>query len=140
MAVSRDSMTKQGRRIYAAVDRGSVASQSDTLIRETVPVGEWHRDRSEREKASAHRRAGGFGSAVRVLFGFIWLADVYFKWQPSFLQGLPDVIQNGSVGQPGWLMPWFTFVRAVIATQPAFWAYGIAVVETGIALALILGF
>jgi hypothetical protein len=29
-----------------------------------------------------------FGSAVRILFGLIWLVDVYFKWQPSFLQGI----------------------------------------------------
>jgi len=44
------------------------------------------------------------------------------------------------MGQPGWLTPWFSFVHAVIAVQPRLWAYGIAVVETGIAAALIVGF
>ena len=80
------------------------------------------------------------GSAVRVAFGLIWLADVYFKWQPSFLGGLQDVMRAGAAGQPAWLMPWFTFTRAVIGLQPAMWAHVIALVETAIALAVLLGF
>ena len=81
-----------------------------------------------------------FGSAVRVAFGLIWLADAYFKWQPSFLNGLLDVMHDGTMGQPSWLMPWFDVSRAVIAVQPSLWAHGIALVETGIALAVLLGF
>jgi nitrite reductase (NO-forming) len=80
------------------------------------------------------------GSLVRICFGLIWLVDAYFKWQPSFLNGLPGILHHGAAGQPGWLMPWFYLSRTVIAVQPAVWAHGIALVETGIALALILGF
>ena len=81
-----------------------------------------------------------FGSGTRVLFGVIWLADAYFKWQPSFLNGLLDVMHDGTMGQPGWLMPWFNLNRTIIGLQPTAWAYGIAIMETGIALGLIFGF
>lgn len=80
------------------------------------------------------------GSAVRVAFGLIWLTDVYFKWQPSFLNGLQDVMHDGATGQPRWLMPWFNVTHAVIAIQPTLWAYGVALAETAIALAVLLGF
>jgi nitrite reductase (NO-forming) len=80
------------------------------------------------------------GSLVRILFGLIWVVDAYFKWQPSFLSGTRDVISSGAKGQPGWLTPWFNFAQGVIAVNPTIWAYSIAAVETGIALALILGF
>jgi nitrite reductase (NO-forming) len=79
------------------------------------------------------------GSLVRILFGLIWGVDAYFKWQPSFLSGLQDLVSGGAKGQPGWLVPWFNFAKGVIALNPTLWAYGIAVVETGIALVLILG-
>jgi nitrite reductase (NO-forming) len=48
-------------------------------------------------------------------------------------------MHDGSAGQPGWLMPWFTLTRSVMAVQPALWAYAIALVETGIAIAVLLG-
>jgi nitrite reductase (NO-forming) len=37
-------------------------------------------------------------------------------------------------------MPWFNFNRAIVAIGPTAWAYGIALAETGIALAVLLGF
>lgn len=112
------------------------------IVRETVPArtlaadaGGHDRDReTPEEKTSRH-----FGTVVRVLFGFMWLADAYFKWQPSFLNHMLDVMHDGTMGQPPWLMPWFRLNRALMATQPLLWAVGIAVLETAIALALIFG-
>lgn len=118
-------------------------SHGPELIRETVPAGPSGRraaqpgPASEIVSASSPRR---FGAAVRILFGVVWLADAFFKWQPSFLHGLPDVMRDGSAGQPSWLDPWFTFTRAVIGLQPTLWAYGIAIAETVLALALLCGF
>ena len=112
------------------------------LIRETVPlrrpgslVGRGD-SLTETVSVSPPRR---FGAVVRIAFGLIWLVDAYFKWQPSFQNGLLDVLHDGAAGQPRWLTPWFSFNHAVIAAQPHLWAYGIAVVETGLALALIVG-
>lgn len=95
--------------------------------------------RSVRELEPSTSGVRSLGGAVRVLFGLIWLIDAYFKWQPSFLNGLLDVMHDGAVGQPSWITPWFNFNHALIAVQPTVWAYGIAIVETGIALALIFG-
>lgn len=112
------------------------------LIRETVPRRTI--DSSVQESDTARETVPAspprpIGSMVRILFGLVWLADVYFKWQPSFLNGLLDVMHDGTMGQPGWLMPWFNFNHAIIAIQPGLWAYGIAIVETAIALALVVG-
>jgi nitrite reductase (NO-forming) len=76
---------------------------------------------------------------VRILFGLIWAVDAYFKWQPSFVHHLQDVISGGAQGQPGFLQPWFDFAKGLVAVNPTIWAYSIALAETGIALALILG-
>jgi nitrite reductase (NO-forming) len=111
------------------------------IVPEIVPARvssrETAREEVERGLTSA---SWHLGSAVRVAFGLIWLVDAYFKWQPSFLSGLLDVMHDGAMGQPGWLMPWFSLNRALIAVQPTIWAYGIALVETVIALAVLLGF
>jgi nitrite reductase (NO-forming) len=79
------------------------------------------------------------GSAVRILFGLIWALDAYFKWQPSFVHHLQDVISGGAQGQPSFLAPWFDFAKGVVGLNPTIWAYGIALAESGIALALVLG-
>lgn len=113
------------------------------IVRETAPAPlsprETAREYVGREQVPQSPRRP-LGSGVRIVFGLIWVADVYFKWQPSFLNGLLDVMHDGTMGQPGWLMPWFNLNRAIIAVQPTLWAHGIAVVETAIALALLLGF
>ncbi|HEX6507841.1 MAG TPA: DoxX family protein [Chloroflexota bacterium] len=119
-------------------------SRIGSLEKEVIPVGAGTGPDYEAEPVGQSlpraRFARPFGSVVRTLFGVIWLADAYFKWQPSFLNGLLDVMHDGTASQPGWLMPWFNFTHTVIAVQPTLWAYGIAIVETGIALALLLGF
>jgi thiosulfate dehydrogenase (quinone) large subunit len=146
MTISRDTLQQQAPRsdAFPRVEQDGHTNMLRSLERETV-----RRDtasilaaetRRVREAAPTADTGRGLGSAVRILFGVIWLADAYFKWQLSFLNGLPEVIHDGTMGQPGWLMPWFTLTRAIIAVQPTVWAYGIAIVETGIAVALLVGF
>lgn len=119
------------------------AEVDPSLVRETRAVGlvrnGQRNDSLVREAVSAQPAAKLYGTGVRVLFGLIWMADVYFKWQPSFLTHVQMVIQNGASGQPGWVKPWFDFAQGIIAVHPTAWAYAIAAAETGIALALILG-
>ncbi len=79
-------------------------------------------------------------SAVRVTFGVIWLVDAALKWRPSFRRDFLDFLEEGAKGQPGWLEGWFDFWIDLQMSSPQRWAYLVAVTETLIAVALILGF
>lgn len=79
-------------------------------------------------------------TALRVTFGVIWLIDAVFKWLPGFRRDYMDTIMGQVDGQPGWLKPWFRFWIDVQHPDPAFWAYLVAIVETLIAAAVIVGF
>ncbi len=79
-------------------------------------------------------------SSVRVGFGVIWAIDAAFKWRPGFHGDFIDLVSQASQGQPKWLHWWFKFWVDTVASHPQVWAYAIAVLETLIAVALILGF
>jgi nitrite reductase (NO-forming) len=79
-------------------------------------------------------------SAVRVTFGVIWLVDASLKWMPKFRHDYLNTLQDGAKGQLSWLNPWFTFWIDLQRSAPHTWAYLVAVAETLIAVALILGF
>jgi nitrite reductase (NO-forming) len=77
---------------------------------------------------------------LRLAFGVVWLVDAYLKWQPAFINSYASNVADGAKGQPGWLRPWFRFWRHLVNVDPHLLAYATAVVETLIALGLILGF
>jgi nitrite reductase (NO-forming) len=70
----------------------------------------------------------------------IWLIDAVLKWLPDFHKGLLGMVKMAAAGQPGWLHGWFHFWISTVQAHTDFWAYGVAVLETAIALALIFGF
>lgn len=77
---------------------------------------------------------------LRVAFGFVWLVDAFFKWQPGFRSSFAAMIQGMVTSQPGIVKPWFQF-WALIATHTGHLLPDLtAVTETAIGLALILGF
>ena len=78
--------------------------------------------------------------ALRISFGIIWLIDAALKWLPGFRSGYMDMIMSQAQGQPGWLKGWFTFWINLQHPRATFFAYLVAVVETLIAVAVILGF
>lgn len=78
--------------------------------------------------------------AVRITFGIVWLIDAILKWLPGFRSSYIDAIRGAADGQPAWLHGWFQFWINLQAPRVTFFAYLVAVVETLIALALILGF
>ena len=86
------------------------------------------------------RRIDQAASLVRVIFGVIWLVDASFKWLPAFRAHYIDLITRAAEGQPGWLQPWFHFWQWLFSLQPTAFAYVLALVETYIALAVLLGF
>jgi nitrite reductase (NO-forming) len=66
--------------------------------------------------------------------------DAVLKWLPGFRSGYMSTIMGIRDGQPGWLKPWFTFWINVQHNRVMFFAYMVAIIETLVALALILGF
>src|SRR6516225_9124102 len=77
---------------------------------------------------------------LRIAFGVIWLIDATLKWLPGFRSSYMSVIMGEAQGQPGWLRPWFNFWIRFQHPDAMFLAYLAAVVETLIAVALIIGF
>jgi len=77
---------------------------------------------------------------LRILFGAVWALDAYLKWQPSFISGYADDVASAAKGQPDWLRPWFRLWRHLTASDPRLLAYLTAVIETAVAIALLIGF
>jgi uncharacterized membrane protein YphA (DoxX/SURF4 family) len=89
----------------------------------------------------AHARANcRVADWFRIGFGLIWAIDAGFKWQSGFRQGFMGMVMQQGQGQPGWMHGWFQFWINLQHPDATFWAYLVAVVETVIALALLLGF
>lgn len=76
---------------------------------------------------------------LRIAFGLIWAVNAEFKWQPSFRSSFMETINSAAQGQPSWLTPWFAAWQHLLAINPGLFATLVAITETLIAIALILG-
>lgn len=83
-------------------------------------------------------RLKGIG-LLRILFGIIWGIDAWFKWQPGFIQGFTDYLAGAQQNQPWLVHHWIGFWINTVGLDPTAFAYGVAIGETAIAIALILG-
>jgi uncharacterized membrane protein YphA (DoxX/SURF4 family) len=90
--------------------------------------------------AVAVRRTGWGKDLLRIGFGLIWAVDASLKWLPGFRNSFGQTLNGLADGQPGWLKPWFDLWGGLGHTEALALAYLIAVTETSIALAVILGF
>jgi nitrite reductase (NO-forming) len=70
----------------------------------------------------------------------VWLVDAALKWVPGYRSNFLDQFRTGAQGQPRWLHPWFHLVVRLVSPRIAVFAYGTAIVETLLALALLAGF
>ena len=78
---------------------------------------------------------------LRILFGAAWLANAGLKWYPAFGAGFLGMLTDVAQGQPAFLKPWFGFVTAVASDgRASVLAAGSAVLETYLAVALLIGF
>ena len=77
---------------------------------------------------------------LRISFGVIWMIDAILKWLPGFRSSYMATIMGTAQGQPDWLKWWFDFWINLQHPRVTFFAYLVAVIETLIAAALILGF
>lgn len=76
----------------------------------------------------------------RIGFGVIWLVDAWLKWQPSFVNGFVSYLSGSISGsQPAWVDAWIRFWVQTVKVDPKLFAYLVALGETVIALALLLG-
>lgn len=76
---------------------------------------------------------------LRIAFGFIWLIDAWFKWQPAFLNNFASYLMEGAQGQPMLIQSWVDSWMQFIAIDPFVFAVIIALAETAIAIGLIFG-
>jgi uncharacterized membrane protein YphA (DoxX/SURF4 family) len=76
---------------------------------------------------------------IRIIFGLIWAADAWLKWQPGFASGFRDSIVEGARHQPAFLKPWFDFWIHVVSLNPVGLASLTAFLETLIAISLLFG-
>lgn len=74
-----------------------------------------------------------------IVFGLIWAIDAWFKWQPGFVDNFVGYLSGALPGQPSAVRAWIHFWINVVGINPRLFAYGIAIGETAIAIALILG-
>jgi nitrite reductase (NO-forming) len=80
-------------------------------------------------------------ASLRILFGVAWLANAALKWFPAFGAGFLGLLTDVAQGQPAFLKPWFSFVTAVASDgRASVLATGSAVLETYLAVALLVGF
>jgi nitrite reductase (NO-forming) len=79
-------------------------------------------------------------TVFRLAFALVWLIDATLKWLPGFRSGFSSMLDQAADGQPAWLHPWFDLWTDMPHGMATAMAYGTAMVETGIALALLVGF
>jgi uncharacterized membrane protein YphA (DoxX/SURF4 family) len=77
---------------------------------------------------------------VRIAFGFVWVIDAWFKWQPAFQNGFVGQVSMMISGQPAWVAAWIQWWVNLVSTNPHLFAVIIALAETAIAIGLIFGF
>lgn len=109
---------------------------ADPTLSSLAPSGPEPRGAGARFVDLRHARAV---AAARVAFGVVWLVDAALKWTPHFVNGYLGHLAEGSEGRPDWLQPWFRFWSDLQAPAPSTWAYLVAITETLIAVALLLG-
>jgi hypothetical protein len=85
-------------------------------------------------------RMGRFVAYMRIAFGLVWLLDAVLKFNPSFYNGMLNLIQATDGGGPNWLNGWYNFWITFLGSAPHFFTIVVIVVECFIAFALLSGF
>lgn len=86
-------------------------------------------------------RHSDHGAALaRILFGLILMIDAALKWTTHFRNKFLDHYDEGSEGKASFLHPWLNFWHRMFANDPTRWAWAIAVLETLLAVAVLVGF
>lgn len=76
---------------------------------------------------------------LRIAFGVVWAIDAWFKWQPAFVDNFTAYLAGAGQDQPAWVQSWIGLWVNVVNVDPIGFARLVALSETTIAIALILG-
>ncbi|GAB0115108.1 hypothetical protein [Acidisoma sp. C75] len=76
---------------------------------------------------------------LRLVFGIVWAIDAQFKWRPAFQSGFVSYLTGALDGQPPAVKAWIDFWVKIIQINPHVFGIIVAMSETALALALILG-
>lgn len=79
-------------------------------------------------------------TALRVAFGLIWVANAAFVWTSEFAVHYVGYLHNAAQGQPAWSAWWFNFWIALVTPHAMVFVWLTRIIETALALALVLGF
>jgi thiosulfate dehydrogenase (quinone) large subunit len=97
------------------------------------------RPASSAERTLPSPSTGWTGTAVRLIFGVIWGLDAALKWLPGYRHHYISQLQEAAEGQPSWLHGWFHFWITLQKGAPALFADLTGVMETALAVVLLLG-
>jgi nitrite reductase (NO-forming) len=78
-------------------------------------------------------------AGVRAAFGIVMAIDAYLKWQPAFAAHYVGYLQNAMKGPPLWLAHWFNFWLRIVVQHTSFFVLATRLIETAIAIGLLLG-
>jgi thiosulfate dehydrogenase (quinone) large subunit len=86
------------------------------------------------------RRLHG-AAVVRILFGLLWAVDAVFKWLPGFIEGqtLGDELGKAPEVTVPVVHQWLQLWNAIGTANPPLFAHLIAILETLVAVAILLG-
>lgn len=84
-------------------------------------------------------RAGVGFALLRIAFGIVWAIDASFKWQPGFMAHIVSDLSGAMQGQPAAVQAWIGFWLDIVKLDPSLFAKLLAIAETSLAIALILG-
>ncbi len=76
---------------------------------------------------------------LRIAFGLVWVIDAWFKWQPDFIKSFTDQVTGAQKDQPQAVQSWISFWGYIVSSNPTFFSYLTASVETFLAVFLLLG-
>lgn len=76
---------------------------------------------------------------LRIAFGLVWAIDAWYKWQPGFLNNIPQYFSRHVNSQLSLAQAWMRLWMTIVNVNPHAFGYLAALSETAIALALILG-
>ncbi len=83
-------------------------------------------------------RLKGIG-LLRITFGVVWAIDAWFKWQPDFINDFAGYLTGAQQDQPAWIQSWIGFWINVVNVDPHVFAHLVAIGESAIAVALLVG-
>ena len=76
---------------------------------------------------------------MRIAFGLAWAVAAWLKWQQGFISGFMGQVTGAREGQPMMIHNWINMWASMISTNPYFFAYLVASLETTLAVLFIFG-